>query len=53
MKKFISDKKHQINYYICILPNQKGYLSKKLIPRDQDFFKDFSESFIKLKSNIS
>ena len=53
MKKFISDKKHQINDYICILPNQKGYLSKKLIPRDQDFFKDFSESFIKLKSNIS
>lgn len=53
MKKFISDKKHQIKDYVCILPNQKGYLVKKTIPRNQDFFKDFSESFIKLKEAIS
>jgi len=46
MNKFISDKKHQINYYICILPNQKGYLSKKSIPRDQDFFKIFSKALL-------
>lgn len=48
LSKFISDKKHKTNQYVCILPNKDGFLEITSIEKNDDFLKIFKNSFEEL-----
>lgn len=49
---FIFDKKHQKDFFNCILIDQNGFLTVKSFPKNDEFIKNFKISYEEFKKNI-